>query len=282
MRRLRGGGGGVRRAGDPGCADSWDGGAPPRGVAGAPTRGVVRTACSSTYTRTVPVRVPSVILLLLVFLALAGAPPALARSENATATRTYLQANHAFVRAARSNLAAGNAALRSLVRQLTGECPLAAAESPQNHESEQLNDEVVGAITIVAFRPDAAAAGVFAHAVGGLRWSSRVLTRKVRTYAAQLEGLAKLAVPDVCADVRAWAADGYRSLPASTQQFNQRYDEVDIEAEEIPQRLLAPHESAAELSLARRTQQLEAPIADAEADAVGDYTRILDALELNQ
>ena len=249
-----------------------------------PTRGVLRAGCSSPYTRTVSIRVPSsLLLLLLTLLALAGVPPpALARSENATATRAYLQANHAFVRAARANVAAGNAALMSLVRQLTGECPLAAAESPQNHESEQLSDEVVGAITIVAFHPDAAAAGAFARAVGGLHWSSRALTRKVRTYAAQLEGLTKLAVPNVCADVRAWAADGYRSLPASTQQFNQRYDEVDIEAEEIPQRLLAPYEGAPEVSLARHIQQLEAPIANAEANAVGDYTRILDALELHQ
>ncbi len=207
---------------------------------------------------------------------------ALARSKNAAATRTYVQANYAFVRAARSNLAAGNTALRSLARQISGECPLAAAGSPQNHESEQLSDEVVGAITIVAYHPDSAAAGAFARAVGGLRWSSRTLTRKVKTYATQLEGLAELALPDVCADVKAWAAGGYHSLPTSTQQFNQRYNEVDIEAEEIPQRLLAPYEGAAEVSLARRTKQLEAPIADAEANAVAEYTQILDALKLSQ
>jgi hypothetical protein len=242
---------------------------------------MARTQRSSPYTRPVSIRVTSILITFA--LAIAGAPPAaLARSENAAATRTYLQANYAFVRAARSNLAAGNAALRSLVRQITGECPLAAAESPQNHDSEQLSDEVVGALTVVAYRPDAAAAGAFARAVGGLRWSSRTLMRKIRTYAAQLEGLAKLAVPDVCADVKAWAAGGYQSLPASTQQFIQRYDEVDIEAEEIPQRLLAPYESAAGMSLARRTQQLEVPIADAEAGAVADYTQILDALQLHQ
>jgi hypothetical protein len=244
----------------------------------------MHSASPGPYTRTVSVRVPSILLLALALaLALAGAPPAAhAGSENAAATRAYVQANYAFVRAARSNLAAGNAALRSLVHQITGECPLAAAESPQNRDSEQLSDEVVGALTVVAYRPDAAAAGTFARAVGGLRWSSRALTRKVRTYAAQLVGLAKLAVPDVCADVKAWATGGYQSPPASTQEFNRRYDEVDIEAEEIPQRLLAPYESAAEVSLARRTQQLEAPIADAEADAVADYTQILDALKLYQ
>jgi hypothetical protein len=221
--------------------------------------------------------------LLLAVLALAAAPPAaLANSGNAAATRAYIKANYALVRAARSNLAAGNAALKSLVRQITGECPLAAAESPENHDAEQLSNEVAGAMTVVVYRPDAAAVAVFARAVRGLRWSNRALTRTVKTYTAQLKGLATLATPDVCGDVKAWAASGYQALPASTLQFDQRYYAVDVEAEEVSLRLLAPYESAGEASLVRRTKQLEAPLAEAEANAVADYTQILDALKLNQ
>jgi hypothetical protein len=215
-------------------------------------------------------------------LALAARPPAaLARSQNAAATRAYIQANYALVRAARSHLAAGEAALKSLARQTAGECPLAAAGSPESHDAEQLSNEVVGALTVVAYRPDGAAMATFARAVGGLRWSDRALTRKVKTYATQLQGLATLAAPDVCGDVKAWAADGFQTLPASTVQFNQRYNAVDVEAEQVPLRLLAPYESAHEASLAHRTKRLEAPLAEAEANAVADYTQILDALELN-
>jgi hypothetical protein len=183
----------------------------------------------------------------------AAAPPAaLAKAGDAAATRAYVRANYALVRVARANLRAGEAGLKGLVRQITGECPLAAA--------------------MVAF----------AHAVGGLHWSNRRLTRIVRTYATQLEGLARLALPNVCADVKAWAASGYRTLPASTVQFDRVYNADDIEAEEVPLRLLTPFESARDASLVRRTKRLEAPLAEAEAHAVADYTRILDALKLNQ
>ncbi len=220
--------------------------------------------------------------ILLAVIVLAAVPSAaLARSGNTAATRVYIQANYALVRAARSNLATGTAALKSLVRQITGECPLAAAGSPENHASEQLSNEVAGALTIIGYHPDAAAIGAFARAVGGLHWSNRVLTRTVRTYATQLRGLATLALPDVCSDVRAWATGGFQALPASTVQFDQRYYAVDIEAEEVPLRLLNPYESAGEASLVRRTKHLEAPLAEAEANAVADYTQILDGLKLN-
>ena len=220
--------------------------------------------------------------ILLAVLALAAAPSAaLASSGNAAATRAYIQANYALVRAARSNLATGTAALKSLVHQITGECPLAAAESPENHDSEQLSNEIAGAMTVAGYHPDVAAIGAFVHAVGGLHWSNRTLTRTVKTYATQLHGLATLAVPDVCGDVKAWAAGGFQALPASTVQFDQRYYAVDIEAEEVTLRLFSPFESAGEASLVRRTKQLEAPLAEAEANAVADYTQILDALKLN-
>ena len=220
--------------------------------------------------------------ILLAVLALAAAPPAaLASSGNAAATRAYIQANYALVRAGRANLATGNAALKSLAQQIAGECPLAAAESPENHDSEQLSNEVAGALTLVAYHPDVAAMGSFARAVRGLHWSNRVLTREVRTYATQLQGLATLAPPDVCSDVKAWAAGGFQALPTSTVQFDTRYYAVDIEAEEVPLRLFSPFESAAEASLVRRTRQLEVPLAEAEANAVSDYTQILDVLKLN-
>jgi hypothetical protein len=214
--------------------------------------------------------------------ALAVAPSAaLAKSGDAAATRAYVRANYALVRAARSNLATGEAALKDLVRQITGQCPLAAAGSPENHDSEQLSNEVVGAMTIVAYHPDAAAMDAFAHAVRGLHWSNHGLTHIVHTYATQLVGLATLAIPEVCGDVEAWVANGYQTLPASTLQFDQLYYADDIEAEEVPLRLLAPYESAAEASLVHRTKQLEAPLAQAEANAVADYTKILDTLKLN-
>jgi hypothetical protein len=211
----------------------------------------------------------------------AGAPAASANRGDAAATRIYIQANYTLVRAARANLAAGQAAIKGLASRLAGQCPLAAAGSPENYDSEQLSNEVVGALTVEAYHPDAAAMAAFARAVKGLHWSNPRLTRIVKTYATQLKGLSTLALPEVCGDVRAWAATGYQTLPASSVQFDKAYYAVDIEAEEVPMRLLAPYESASIASLMHRTKRLEAPLAEAEAEAVGDYTHILNALKLN-
>ena len=221
--------------------------------------------------------------ILLALLTLAAAPSAaLAKPGDAAATRVYIEANYNLVRAARSHLATGQAALKSLVSKITGQCPRAAAESPQNHDSEQLSNEVVGAMTLVAYQPDTAAMVAFARAVrrSALEQSQAHAYRST-TYAAQLKGFTTLAMPDVCGDVRAWAGSGFQRLPASTVQFDKRYYADDIEAEEVPLRLLAPYESASEATIVHRTKRLEAPLAEAEADAVADYTRILDALKLN-
>jgi hypothetical protein len=224
------------------------------------------TLCAALVFATAPCVVPSA---------------ALAKSGDAAATRAYVQANYNLVRAARSSLSVEVGGLKSLVSQITGECPLAAAESPQNHDSEQLSNEVVGAMTVVIYRPDAAAIHTFARSVAGLHWSNRKLTRIVRKYATQLQGLSALATPDVCGDVRAWVASGYQTLAPSTVQFNTSYYADDIEAEEVPLRLLAPYESAAVSSLVHRTKRLEAPLAEVEAHGVYYYTRILNTLGLN-
>ena len=174
------------------------------------------------------------------------------------------------------------AAIQSLGTTVAGECPLAAVDSPQNHEAEQLSNEVVGALEVAAYQPDKESMLAFAHAIRGLRWSNRKLTRAVGAYATKLEGFPTLAPPDICADVKAWAASGYSTLPASTVSFDKGFYAYSIEAEEVPLRLLRPYESATEASLLRRTQQLEAPLAEFEAEAVSDYSEILDSLKLPQ
>src|SRR5438445_581586 len=86
-------------------------------------------------------------------LALAAMPaPALAGQRDAAATRAYIQADYALVHAARVNLAASEAALQELRRQIRAQCPKAAAGSPQDRDSEQLSNELVGAMTVAAIR----------------------------------------------------------------------------------------------------------------------------------
>jgi hypothetical protein len=206
-----------------------------------------------------------------------------ARARDLAATRTFISANFTLVHAARDNLAAAQTAINTLGERVAGECPLAAGrEAPQNHDSRQLSEEVVGALEVAAYEVDRASMLAFGHAIHGLRWSNGKLTRMVRAYAVKLENFPTLAPPNICADVKAWAAANYASLPATTVAFDKGFATYSIETEEIPLRLLRPYENAAEASLLRRTKQLEAPITQFETEAVSDYSKILDSLKLPQ
>ncbi len=205
----------------------------------------------------------------------------LARAQDAAATEAYIKANYALAHTAVAGLPSLRASLVSLVHQVRSECPGIAVGSPQNGDAEQLSDEVIGALSVVAFRIEAPAILRFTRAVASLRWSDPRLTRMVRTYAAKLKGMADLAMPDLCADVGMWARSGFQTLSPSTAVFDRRFVAVKIETEEVPPDLLARYEHRGEAAIVHRTGRLEGQLVDAEAQAVYDWSRILDALGLN-
>jgi hypothetical protein len=204
-----------------------------------------------------------------------------ASSGDTAATGVYIRANYALARGAVADLPSGRAALADLVDQIRGTCPKAAAGSPEDGESEQLSYEVIGALSVAIFRLDTPTIDRFVHAVTPLRWSDRRLTGVVRTYAAKLKGMATLGMPDVCGDVQAWASGGFRTLPTSTVSFDRRFLAVKVETEEVSQALLARYERPGEAAIVHRTSRLEGQLVEAEAQAVHDWSQILDALGLN-
>jgi hypothetical protein len=248
------------------------------------------TGPPAAYSVGVPTRLAAIPLALAALALTPAAAPAHSRraaathggSPNAAATRAYAKADYALTQTANANLAPSKAAIQGLATQVSGECPLVAAGAPQNHDAEQLSNEVVGALEVAAYQPDRESLLAFAHAIRGLRWSNRKLTRAVGAYATKLEGFPSLAPPAICADVKAWAVSGYSTLSAGTVAFDKGFYAFDIEAEEVPLRLLRPYESATVASLLHRTKQLEAPLAEFEAEAVSDYSEILDSLKLPQ
>ncbi len=222
---------------------------------------------------------------LLVGVALAVAPSAAsANSADVAETQALARATNTLVRAAEPDIAKGLANVRSFANQTLAQCPHVAAGSPQDHDSEQLDFEVVGAMTTVGYRTAAGPIATFAHAVAGLHWSNGRLTRAVRTFATKLEGLSTLAVPNLCGDIGAWATSGYQTLPASTTQFNQRYNAVDPEAEESPLiiRLATPYGTPSDVPVLHRVEHIEAQLGEAEADGVGIYTHFMNSIELKQ
>lgn len=220
---------------------------------------------------------------LLVGLALAITPAsALAKPGDVATTRRLALATDALVRAATPDVPRGLAAVRRYAAQTAAQCPGVALESPQDHDSEQLSNELVGAMTAVGYRTAAAPIATFAHAVEGLRWSNHRLTRAVHTLARKLQGISTLATPNLCGDIQAWVASHYTTLPASTVQFDRRYAAVETEAEEVPLiiSLATPYASPVNFTVLRHVERLEAKLAEAEAHAVESYVHLMNALDL--
>jgi hypothetical protein len=134
------------------------------------------------------------------------------------------------------------------------------------------------------YRTAAAPIAAFARAVKGLHWSNPRLTRTVKVFATKLKGVSSLAIPSLCADIKEWVASGYKTLAASTVQFNRRYTAVDPEAEEGPliMRLVMPYATPAEIPLFHSIRNFEAQLAEAEAHAVFAYKNLMNSIELNQ
>jgi hypothetical protein len=210
-------------------------------------------------------------------------PAALARAgaRDVAATLSYIRADYALVRAAKARRGSEEAALQGLLRGVRRECPRAAAESPQNPDSEQLSNEVVGALIVIGTRAQKQPIGAFTRAIASLRWSNPELTSTIRSYAGKLQTLSGLAAPSLCADVRAWSASRFQMLPPRTTLFDQRYKAANVPIGELPERLLAPYEGPGQKAILRSVRQLEGQVADFEAEAVEVWAQIMNALGLN-
>jgi hypothetical protein len=211
----------------------------------------------------------------------ATSAPALAGQGDVATTRAYVQADYALVHTAKVNLKTSEAALQKLRRRIAAECPKVAAGSPQDTDSEQLSNELVGAMTVAAIGPDKRAVAAFAGTVGRLHWSNGALTRRVHSYSTRLKTLSLLPAPDVCADIRAWVASRYQALPASTVRFDSRYYKVEVAVGEVPAKLLAPSEQPDERAVLARAEKIEGRLSEAEANAVYTWGHIMESLALN-
>ena len=155
----------------------------------APSRHAWPTLCAMGVKR--------LLSLLVVLAGLAAAPAAaLASSVDVSATQAYLQANYALVSVARSHLATSEAGPLHVLAQVKRECPGVGAGSPQDPESTQMSDEVIGAMVYSSAPPDRRAMQTFVRAVAGLHWSSRGLTNAVHSYAGDLKTFLSLPEPE--------------------------------------------------------------------------------------
>jgi hypothetical protein len=228
----------------------------------------------------VPIRLTLGLLATLAALAL-GSADALAGQSDIATTRAYIQANYRLVALTASKIGPIEATLRGVRSQILRECPKAAAGPPQDTDSEQLSNEVIGAmVTASVHLVEARPSREYVRTAGRLTWSNPALTHAVRAYANKALGLAALAPPKLCADVNSWAAGGFHMLPASTAVFAPRFMSLWIAPGELPPSLVR-YETTAERPLLRRTRQLEKKFTEMEARAgVNTWGEIMDGLGL--
>lgn len=165
---------------------------------------------------------------LVVVLALvAGSLPTFAKSnnggkvDNLAATRVYLLARHRLLVAlgGQNDQQAGKAAVKALVARVKSECSGVLAEAPENGARDDIRNEITEDVPLALERPARNATLAFAMTVQRLRWSNRKLTYYVSHSAREEAAKEKVALPDICADAKALAADGFKAAPTTTEKF---------------------------------------------------------------
>lgn len=173
------------------------------------------------------------------------------------------------------------ASFRTLDQRFQAECSNVGAGSPQSESEQRLSYDVTGALWATAYKTDAKIAETAIAAVSGLRWSNPALTGRVHRYIKGLREMIALPVPDLCADVRAWVASGYRTVPANVVSFDEHVEAIDVEVPEAKlfARFVKPSDRRLlnkVKSLAVRFEELEFTVGQRE------WNRLLEVLKLNQ
>jgi hypothetical protein len=210
------------------------------------------------------------------------APAAGASGRDVAATHTFVKANYALGRTAKSRVALAEGSIATYISQISTQCHAAAFGSPGNSRAEQLSNEVVVVLNVLVYHANADAIAKLAHTVGGLHWSNHKVTHTIDSYVARLQAFATMPVPDLCGDVKAWAATDFKTVPADTNQVNQRYEQLEALPHHISQKLLAPYLKSNDARTFKLAQRLEAQLLELENNKGAIYwAEVLEALSMN-
>jgi hypothetical protein len=194
------------------------------------------------------------IILTVLAVGLVPADALAASQEDISSTHTALAAANTSLHALVKTWPDEEASFHRLDLQFAAACPDLAAGSPQNASEQKLSYEVAGALWAVGYHADANIVRAFIKAVSPLRWSNPALTRRAHEFITGLHEMLALSVPDLCGDVRAWIASGYRTVPADTLQFDEHVEAINVE---IPlPRLVAAYVQPGDRGLFERAEHL--------------------------
>lgn len=202
-------------------------------------------------------------------LALSAPAVAAGHVDNAAATRAYVRAGAAFEQGAIADLAASVAAVEASTNAVGEECPDALTYAPRDQAFAELGEAAGDAMSDASLVPARSLMLDQAHAIEHLVWSNRKLTRLVHIEAKSELETAALEQPNVCADIAAWTASGYATLPRSVTRYVERSNELESLSfvgrseefrETVIARMLRRYEDPAERRTDEQTERLEEEI----------------------
>jgi hypothetical protein len=204
---------------------------------------------------------------------------ALASQQDVAATHAYIQANYELAKTGVGLINRAQSQIEAYNSMLARECPLAGKGTPEDEASQPMSYEVAVALWRISYGVGAAPIRKFVAAVKPLHWSNPRITAIAHKYATSLHLMSTLPGPDLCADVRAWTASGFRTIPPQVSQIDSRWEA--IEGESVPRKLLAPYERGSDASVAARARSFELRLAETEF-MVGqnDWIQVLETLGL--
>jgi hypothetical protein len=201
--------------------------------------------------------------------------------QNVASTHAYLADSYTVLHAAVSTWPSVEASIHRLDLRFHAECPDTGAGSPQNAEEQKLSYEAAGALWATGYHTDATIVRTYVRSLNGLRWSNPQITRDARRLARGLREMVALRVPDICADIRAWHADGFGAMPSDVEPYDQHVEAIDIH--EIPQGLLVPYVQPADRGLRERVEHLATRFEELEfMRGQDDWIALLEVVGLNE
>jgi hypothetical protein len=204
-----------------------------------------------------------------------------AASRDTASTHAYLTASYTLLHTAVSTWPSVERNIHKLSRRLHAECPGAGVGSPENEEAQKLTYEAAGALWAVGYRTDTASIHTYSGTLERLTWSNPAITRDAHRLARGLLEMTTLRVPDICADVRAWHADGFGAMPSDVEPYDRHVEAIDIH--EVPQRLLTPYVQPGDKQLRRRVEHLATRFEELEfMRGQADWISLLEAVGLNE
>jgi len=203
-----------------------------------------------------------------------------ASGPDATATGAYIRANYTLVSTGHANIARTEAAVRAILQKVRRECPAAALGSPQDEESTELSNELIGSMVLAGGMPDRAAVGAYLRSVGRLRWNAGSIEHAVGDYTRSLRTLYDLASPNLCDDIRSWGVSGFMRLPAATAPFVRAFIPNWVSLGVLPSGL-SRYETPELRAIAKRSQRFESQLMEMEARLVETWGLIMNELHLN-